>query len=138
MNYGNLRHVILHNYDTSPLCVPLILYNAIQTALSSALTDGWHWFNQQNFSQRLNKWMWQNVHTQNTTWLSFLLIKSIQFFFLKYDTVLCIWRNTPLHDFSSNKTSKTFLSSYFRIIEKSFSVRQLLKGLVAQLVRIIS
>lgn len=57
------------------------------------------------------------------------------FSFLKYDTVLCVWRNTPLHDFSSNKTSKTFLSSYFRIIEKSFSVRQLLKGLVAQLVK---
>lgn len=24
----------LHNYDTSPLCVPLILYNAIQTVPS--------------------------------------------------------------------------------------------------------
>lgn len=37
--------------------------------------------------------------------------------------------------FHQIKHQKLFLSSYFTIIEKSFSVSQLLKGLVAQLVK---
>lgn len=69
------------------------------------------------FHERLNKWMWQNVHTQNTTWLSFLLIKSIQFFFLKYDTVHETLHYTTFHQI---KHQKLFFIKLFQNHRKVF------------------